>query len=64
MKRIEFVQPKPRIQDWHVRVDGHRIGSVWQCGESFRVSIARMETAASLDDAFKCARKQVKGLKL
>jgi hypothetical protein len=28
------------------------------------VSIAKMETVATLNDAFKSARKQVKGLKL
>ncbi|MFZ4534979.1 hypothetical protein [Propionivibrio sp.] len=45
MPRIEFVQPKPRILDWRVQVDGRSIGSGWKCGEAFRVSIATMEAA-------------------
>ena len=62
--KLEFVQPRPSIQDWRVKLDGRAIGSVWKCGDSFRVSVGTMATAPTLDDAFKVVKKQVKGLKL
>jgi hypothetical protein len=64
MSRIEFERPNPRYVDWRDKVGGYIIGNVWKCGETFRVSIAKMETALSLEFVFKAAKKQVKGLKL
>ena len=64
MARIEFMQPRPRIQDWCVKIDGRAIGAVWKCGDSFRVSVGTTETAPTLDDAFKAAKKQIKALRL
>ena len=62
MVKIEFFQPKPRIEDWRVKWNGHSVGSVWRAGADYLVSVSRKERAATLDAAFKAARKQVKGL--
>ncbi|MCX7173400.1 MAG: hypothetical protein NT159_05665 [Proteobacteria bacterium] len=62
MNKIEFIQPKPRIEDWRVKLNGQSIGSVWRAGAGYFVSVSRNEQAATLDAAFRAARKQVQSL--
>lgn len=62
MIKIEFSQPKPRIEDWRVKLDGRTVGGVWRAGDGYLVSVSRKEQATTLDAAFKAARKQVQGL--
>ena len=62
MIKIEFSQPKPRIEDWRVKMNGRTVGDVWRNGTGYLVSVSRKEQAATLDDAFKAARRQVQGL--
>jgi len=62
MIKIEFSQPKPRIEDWRIKMNGRTVGGVWRNGAGYLVSVSRKEQAATLDDAFKAARKQVQSL--
>lgn len=59
MTKIEFIQPKPQIEDWRVKLDGRTVGDVWRNGEGYLVSVSRKERATTLDAAFKAARKQI-----
>lgn len=61
--KIVFSQPKPRIEDWRVKLDGNTIGSVWRSGEGrYITNCTRAESAATVEAAFKLARKQVKSI--
>lgn len=62
MTKIEFIQPKHRIEDWCVKLNGRTVGSVWRCGECYLVVISTKESAPTKDAAFKAARKQLKSL--
>jgi hypothetical protein len=58
--KIEFVQPKPRVEDWRVKVDGRTIGSVWRAGSDYITSVTTKCKSTSIDAAFKAARRQAK----
>ena len=61
--KIEFFQPKSRIQDWVVRLDGRSIGSVWRAGEGrYVANCTRAESATTIEAAFKLARKQARSI--
>ena len=62
MKRIEFVQPNARVDDWRVKVDGRTIGSIWRAGNDYLTSVRTICRSTTLDAAFKAARKQARGL--
>ena len=63
MTKIEFIQPKPRIEDWRVKFGGFTVGSVWRAGEGrYIANCTRAETAPTVEAAFKLARKQVKSI--
>lgn len=62
MARIEFIQPRPRIEDWRVKVDGRAIGAVWKAGEVYIASVRTAVKVATLEAAFKEARKQAKSI--
>ena len=62
MKRIEFTQPKPRIEDWRVKLDGRTIGLVWRAGSDYIVSVKTECRAATQEAAFKVARKQARSI--
>ena len=61
-KKIEFTQPKPRVDDWRVKLNGAWIGSVWRVGDDYRVSVRSTVSAPTKEAAFKEARKQLRGL--
>ncbi len=59
--KIEFYQPKPRIEDWRVRYGEFTLGNVWRAAEGrYIANCSHAETAPTADAAFKLARKQVK----
>jgi hypothetical protein len=58
--KIEFIQPKPRIEDWRVKVDGRTVGSVWRAGENFIANVTHQINVATKDAAFTAAREQAK----
>ncbi len=60
--KIEFIQPKPRIEDWRVKMNGQTIGSVWRCRDHYIASVKEPVRAPTLDDAFKAAKKQAKSI--
>jgi len=60
--KIEFVQPRPRIEDWRVKLNGLTVGSVWRCGDGYLVSVAVKQSAPTQAAAFKAARKQLRDL--
>lgn len=63
MPRIQFVQPKARIEDWRVRFGEFTLGSVWRAGEGrYIANCSHAETATTAEAAFKLARKQVKSI--
>lgn len=62
MKKIEFAQPKPRIEDWRVKLDGRTVGSVWNTGKDYIAEVTCKVRAPTLEAAFKAARKQVKSI--
>lgn len=60
--KIEFIQPKPRVEDWCVKLDGRTAGSVWRCRDHYIASITNQVRLATLDDAFKEARRQARAI--
>ncbi|MCC7269390.1 MAG: hypothetical protein IT468_01580 [Rhodocyclaceae bacterium] len=62
MAKIEFFQPKPRIEDWRVKLNGRTIGSVWRAGEAYITNVTGKAIAATKEAAFKVARKQAKSV--
>lgn len=63
MIRIEFVQAKPRIEDWRVKLNGRAVGSVWRAGEGrYIANCTHEEPAPTAEAAFKAARKQLKSI--
>ena len=60
--KIEFLQPKPRVEDWRVRLDGRTVGSVWRAGGEYLVSVSTKVRCATKTDAFRAAQKQVRAL--
>ena len=64
MTKIEFIQARPRIEDWRVKLNGRTIGSVWRAGAGYLVSVSSKEQAATIDDAFKAAKKQVRRMNI
>ena len=40
MVKIEFFQPKLRIEDWRVKMNGRTVGSVWRCGAGYLVDVS------------------------
>ena len=63
MPRIQFIQPKPRIEDWRVQFGQFTIGSVWRAGEGrYICNCTHSETAPSVEAAFKLARKQARSI--
>ena len=63
MTKIEFIQPKTRIEDWRVKFGEFTIGSVWRAGEGrYICNCTHAETAATAEAAFKLARKQAKSI--
>lgn len=62
MVKIEFFQPKQRIEDWRVKMNGRTVGSVWRCGAGYLVDVSVKQSAATQEAAFKAARKQLRVL--
>jgi hypothetical protein len=60
--KIEFTQPKPRVEDWRVKVGGRTIGSVWRAGDHYIANIATAVRAPTKEAAFLVARQQAKGI--
>jgi len=60
--KIEFIQPKPRYEDWRVVLNGRTVGSVWKNGENFIANVTRPTTVATKVAAFTAARKQAKSI--
>lgn len=60
--RIEFKQPRPRLEDWRVMLDGKTVGSVWNAGPDFIVSVIRQERHPSREEAFRAARRQARSI--
>ena len=61
-QKVEFIQPKPRIEDWRVILDGRTAGSVWRCRDHYIANVTNQARLATLDDAFKEARRQARGV--
>lgn len=62
MAKIEFTQPKPRIEDWLVKLDGRTVGSVWRAGDCYITSVSSQCKLLTKDAAFKAARKMAKSI--
>ena len=62
MPRVEFIQPKPRIEDWRVKFNGRTVGSVWLAGDYWIADVTAKCKTATKEAAFKAARKQVKSI--
>ena len=62
--RIEFYQPKPRREDWRVKVNGMTLGLVWRDGDEYIASVKTKARFATKEQAFAAARKQVKSVAL
>ena len=60
--KIAFGQPKPRIEDWRVLLNGRTAGAVWRCGGAYRVSVTSEQDAPTKEAAFKAARDQLRTL--
>ena len=60
--KIEFMQSRPRIEDWRVKLNGQTVGSVWRCGDGYLVSVAVKQSASTQAAAFEAARKQLRDL--
>ena len=61
--KIEFYHPKPRIEDWRVKLNGMTIGSVWRVAEGcYAASVAELHKFQTKAAAFKDARKQAKSI--
>lgn len=62
--RITIERPKPRVEDWRIKLDGQTVGMVWRCRESYRASVDVEELADSYEDGVKKVKAQIKRLKL
>ena len=63
MTKIEFIRPKPRIEDWRVKYGDFTLGNVWRAAEGrYIANCSHAETATTAEAAFKLARKQVKSI--
>ena len=62
MQRVEFIQPKPRIEDWRVKFNGRTVGAVWLAGEYWIADVSTKCKTATKEEAFKAARKQAKSI--
>lgn len=62
MARIEFIQPRPRIEDWRVKVDGRALVLFGRQGKSTIASVRTAVKVATLEAPFKVARKQAKSI--
>lgn len=60
--RIEFYQPKPRYDDWRVKVNGMTLGLVWRDGDEYIASVKTKARFNTKEKAFAAARKQVKNI--
>lgn len=60
--KIEFTQPKPRVEDWRVKLNGRTIGSVWRAGDHYITNLATTIHAPTKEAAFKAARQQAKSI--
>ena len=60
---VQFVQPKPRIEDWRVLWNGRAVGAVWRCGGVYRASVTSEQDAPTKEAAFKAARDQLRTLR-
>ncbi len=62
MNKLEFIQPKPRNEDWRVVLNGRTVGNVWRAGENFIASVTHQIKVATKEAAFTAARKQSKSI--
>jgi hypothetical protein len=60
--RIEFKQPRPRVEDWRVTLGGRTVGSVWNAGPDYIVSVTPKERRPSREEAFQAARRQARSI--
>ncbi len=58
MLKIEFIQPKPRVEDWRIQLNGRTVGSVWRAGDHYVTSLATTIHVPTKEAAFKAARQQ------
>lgn len=60
--RIEFDQPKLRVEDWRVKLNGRTVGSVWRCDDGYLVSVLAKQSAPTQEATFAVAKKQLRRL--
>lgn len=60
--KIEFIQPKPRIEDWRVKLDGRTIGMVWRAANYYVASVTHQRKELTKDAAFEAARKMARSI--
>ena len=63
MAKIELIQPKPRVEDWRVTLNGRTVGSVWRAGADYIASVSSQCRLPTKEAAFDAARKMAKAIR-